>query len=770
MLFKTKSQTLEFLQKKLSNKIGIIPKLYYFKISDYKKNKDYFLKQIKLRFDSKIIIRSSSIFEDSSKKSLAGSFESILNINSQESYSVEKSILAVINSYKKKYSNKNEILVQDMISNVNISGVATSGDKDNLSSYYLIDYNKTKDTTSITSGNKLNESFVFYKNSKQLPKNLYLKKIIILIHKLIAITNFEFIDIEFAIDKKKNLYLFQCRKIVPPKSTKKIDINFDNVINKFQNKIQKIQKPSIDLYGDSTLLSVMSDWNPAEMIGVKPKILAQSLYQELITDDVWAKNRAYLGYKTITGNPLMFSIFGTPYIDLRTDFNSWIPSNLSDNLSTKLVNYYLFKLKRNLHFHDKIEFNIVFTSYNFLTKSKIKELKKYKFKTKEINLISNSLHNITTNLIKNYSKNIHYLNKMKSINNLIEKNNLAPIEKINFLVKNIKKYGTFVFSTYARCGFVAKEFLDSFVELKIINKDEKNLFLSNIKTISSELNNDYNQLDKINFIKKYGHIRPNTYDILSLNYKDGYSIYFDKKTKNKFKSKNFKFSLKQLTKIKNLLKNNKIRFTSYELIEFIKDSIKNREYSKYIFSKSIDLIFQNLKLIAKRNKIPLNDIPFISIKDILTSYNNLNYLDLKVDLEKKIELNKKNFNLNQLIKLPQIITNKNDIIYYSQFKNEPNFIGTKKTTSKVYYLKIMKKVNLDNKIVCIENADPGFDFIFQYKISGIITKFGGVNSHMSIRCSELSIPGVIGVGDRFDKIKESTIIQIDPYNKKINII
>ena len=346
MLFKTKSQTLAFLQKKLPDKVGIIPKLYYFKVSDYRKNNNYYLKQIKLRFNSNIIIRSSSIFEDSSTKSLAGSFESILNINPKDSDSVEKSILTVTNSYKDNYSNNNEILVQEMISNVKISGVATSGDKDNLSSYYLIDYNTSKDTTSVTSGNNLNESFVFYKNSSILPKNIYLKKIIVLINKLISITNFEFIDIEFAINNKNKLYLFQCRKIVPPKSTKKVDINFDNVIKKFQNKIEKIQKPSLDLYGKSTLFSVMSDWNPAEMIGIKPKILALSLYQELITDEVWAKNRAYLGYKNITGNPLMFSILGTPYIDLRTDFNSWIPNNLSDRLSTKLVNFYIHKLNK----------------------------------------------------------------------------------------------------------------------------------------------------------------------------------------------------------------------------------------------------------------------------------------------------------------------------------------------------------------------------------------------------------------------------------------
>ena len=35
----------------------------------------------------------------------------------------------------------------------------------------------------------------------------------------------------------------------------------------------------------------MSDWESAEMIEVKPSPLSLSLYSELITDEVWAKQR-----------------------------------------------------------------------------------------------------------------------------------------------------------------------------------------------------------------------------------------------------------------------------------------------------------------------------------------------------------------------------------------------------------------------------------------------------------------------------------------------
>ena len=53
----------------------------------------------------------------------------------------------------------------------------------------------------------------------------------------------------------------------------------------------------------------------------------------------------------------------------------------------------------------------------------------------------------------------------------------------------------------ARCGFIAVELLNSFVEQKIINTNEKQKFLKSIKTIASDLNLDLQKKDK-KFYKK----------------------------------------------------------------------------------------------------------------------------------------------------------------------------------------------------------------------------------------------------------------------------
>ena len=81
-----------------------------------------------------------------------------------------------------------------------------------------------------------------------------------------------------------------------------------------------------------------------------------------------------------------------------------------------------------------------------------------------------------------------------------------------------------------------------------------------------------------------------------------------------------------------------------------------------------------------------------------------------------------------------------------------------------------RKINMDNKIVLIENADPGYDFIFSHKILGLVTKFG-YEFHMAIRCSENNIQAAIGVGEKlFNLLSKDKKIIINGENQIIKPI
>ena len=71
----------------------------------------------------------------------------------------------------------------------------------------------------------------------------------------------------------------------------------------------------------------------------------------------------------------------------------------------------------------------------------------------------------------------------------------------------------------------------------------------------------------------------------------------------------------------------------------------------------------------------------------------------------------------------------------------------------------------------IKSADPGYDYLFPKKIGGLVTQFGGANSHMAIRCSELGIPAVIGAGEQnFVKWREAGTLLIDAKNKQVKVM
>ena len=104
--------------------------------------------------------------------------------------------------------------------------------------------------------------------------------------------------------------------------------------------------------------------------------------------------------------------------------------------------------------------------------------------------------------------------------------------------------------------------------------------------------------------------------------------------------------------------------------------------------------------------------------------------------------------------------------------SKANFITDKKVESLIFQLGKNQKTNkIKNKIIVIENADPGYDWIFNFKIKGLITKYGGVNSHMSIRCLELGIPAIIGIGEKnFNSLTNSNNVYLDCKQKIFRII
>ena len=120
-----------------------------------------------------------------------------------------------------------------------------------------------------------------------------------------------------------------------------------------------------------------------------------------------------------------------------------------------------------------------------------------------------------------------------------------------------------------------------------------------------------------------------------------------------------------------------------------------------------------------------------------------------------------------LVRLPDLITNTSSFWGYEQSLSKANYITNLVGSGTLVFIDQEYKGKLDQKIVAIPSADPGYDWLFNHNIAGLITQYGGANSHMAIRCAEMNIPAAIGVGEKlYNKISVGSII-LDCYNEKI---
>lgn len=719
-------------------------------------------------------MRSSSLSEDNTQTSNAGGFESIHNVDSKKLNHLDSAIKKVINSYGSEVNKLDEVFIQAMLEDVSMSGVIFSSDINTLNSYYVVNYDESGSTDSVTSGlsNKL-KSFISYKKNKNL-KNKNLKKLIASTQECEEIFNNTLLDIEFAFSKNK-LYILQVRTIVTKNKEDMSHIDLSDSLYKISKKIKKLNTPHPNLLGKRTIFAVMPDWNPAEIIGIRPKRLALSLYKELITDETWAYQRDNYGYRNLRSHPLLVSFLGIPFIDVRISFNSFIPKDLDDNTADKLVNFYLDKLFSERNHHDKVEFEIIFSCYYFGLEKKLLALKEFGFKQTELNNIKASLLGLTNNIIDTnkglYKQDLKKVELLSSKFNDIVNSELSLIDKVYWLIQDVKRYGTLPFAGVARAGFIAVQFLKSFVQEEILTQEEYTKFLNSLNTVSKQLSKDITILSKAEFLDIYGHLRPGTYDILSPRYDEAFELYFNDKESPKKEFHKFEFSLTQKTKIEKLIVNTQLNTNFDSLITFIREAIEGRESVKFLFTKHLSQTLKYIELFGKRFGLSKEELSYLDIQKVIALYATLDHRDVKDILKIDIEKNKEYYEYTKAVKLPSVILDADDIYSFFLEDGEANFITLKKIRSEVIKEDDICDSNLEGKIICIKSADPGYDYLFSKNIGGLITGYGGANSHMAIRCAEMGIPAVIGCGENnFLKYSSATILEINSLNKQLKII
>ncbi len=391
-------------------------------------------------------------------------------------------------------------MIQSQTTNVFVSGVIFTKSEQNGSPYYVINYDESTSTETVTKGQTTQMVKIFRKTKFLKIPNKW-KKLLKSIQEIEKITNNTSLDIEFAITNNKAIVIFQVRPITTINASDNIsDVQVGKIIKANQNKFKKLLK-SHSKFGKKTIFSDMADWNPSEIIGTNPNLLDYSLYDYLILKRSWSKGREKIGYAKTGTLGLMQKFGNKPYIDLRASFNSLTLSTIKFQYKKKLIDFYFQKIEKCPYLHDKIEFDILFSSYDFSTSHRLKELLNYGFTKSQINEIKFQLINFTNQIISDFPQIER--NYFSSIDKL--KNNRLQIEHVlseskpksadyivatKKLLKDCIQFGTIPFSTMARIAFIGTALLKTLLKENLIDNDFYEALMRSLQTPVSTMQDD----------------------------------------------------------------------------------------------------------------------------------------------------------------------------------------------------------------------------------------------------------------------------------------
>lgn len=702
-----------------------------------------------------LAVRSSAPGEDGDQASQAGRYVSVLGVDGGDIGAMGEAVASVLESYDTS-SEDDEVLIQEFVTEVAVAGVLFTRDLNTGAPYVTINYDDVSGLTDAVASGRGGglKTVVACRHNPRVSE--VLSPLLPAIREIESVTGRDALDIEFALTPAGEVLILQVRPMTFAESFEDgvSDGQFEHILQKLDMKMSKLQLRHPELHGDTTGFGVMPDWNPAEIIGFRPRRLAISLYKELVTDSVWAEQRAAYGYKDLRSFPLLISFVGIPFIDIRVDLNSFVPRDLAPEIAEKLVGHYLERFRDRPELHDKVEFDIVVSCAFPGFRDRLRDLGSSGITLEEQDALADRLTTITRRVMASgglFEADLRRLDTLRHRYDAVVGSDMPPINRIYWLVQDCKRYGTLPFAGIARSAFIAMQILDGLVSTGALAADDRERFLRSLNTTGKRFQADLRRqragiLSREDLLKRYGHLRQGTYNVTHDRYDTDFERFFrlegDKATEE---DSAFEPDDASRERLRQALQADGLDDDPDALLDFIRRAIEGRESSKLEFTRHVSRLLEEIVGLCGRYGLGREEISYLDIRTLLDLYATLDHRDLEHTLKDDIARNRAFYEYTKRFQLPHLTFDPRDIYGFELPDSEPNFITLGKVAAPVA-VGVAPDDDLKGRVVCIESADPGFDWIFSRGIAGLVTQFGGANSHMAIRCAELGLPAVIGAG------------------------
>lgn len=781
-IFRGKAQTLDNLAPMLKDAF-FLPR-ERFNILDWRSDPAAIVGLIQKRFSPQmVVVRSSAAGEDGLNKSFAGKYLSILGVDSADADKLQQAIEKVIASYGNLEQHlyvDTEVLVQPQVRSVACSGVILTRDPRGGGPYFVISEDRFSGRTdSVTSGdtNLFSQKYIAWSTGANEVKDEIHARLIRLARELIRLSCLDALDIEYVIDLNGHIYLLQVRPLAAArKALPVVDGDTLDMIRGAKEFVATRMNPRIGIAGCKNVLGVMADWNPAEMIGLSPRPLALSLYQRLIGENSWSEARYRIGYKDVRSEPLILSVGGRPYVDIRASLNSFMPATLDGGIGSQLIDSYLDLLHDDHALHDKVEFDVAITC---LAPDWLNARQRLDRLGIDADKLCEHLRPLTLNIlnenVESIDDQLKKISQLKILREQLLSQDYASLHDksrlIASLLNDCRNFGLVSFSILARYAFISMSFLRGFLETGIITKAQYDCYLQSIPTIASQIKKDLTGNISLELlIERYGHLRPNSYEITSSNYASNPSLYFRSKESSVHSLEDVKDEVlaTSLNAMDDSLRSLGLDISITKLLSFISRSISGREFAKFEFMKSVNAILEVIELLGEDCGLDKSQSSFLHIDDFLRLQTDSMVRADLLQLGRRSAFNEKRWQVTSILQLPDVIFAPEDVEAFILEPWRANFVTNKRIVGRAVWLDEDQDCNIDGAVIIIRAADPGYDWVFSHPIAGLITEFGGAASHMAIRAAEFGLPAAIGCGSLImESLRGASSIELDCAHGKV---
>ena len=147
--------------------------------------------------------------------------------------------------------------------------------------------------------------------------------------------------------------------------------------------------------------------------------------------------------------------------------------------------------------------------------------------------------------------------------------------------------------------------------------------MASLNTVGSRIGRDFARLPKADFLARYGHLRPGTYDILSPRYDEAPDLYFNWSSARPTSSAppRFALTIEQSRHIERLLKEHGLDIDVLSFMEFIKAGIEGREYAKFVFTRSLSQALSLIGQLGEDHGLSKEDCAFLNYEVVRMLYS-----------------------------------------------------------------------------------------------------------------------------------------------------